>query len=155
MLTSQIEGIMTMSIGVLLYFMIPRSPKLAFFLDDTQRELAAARVEEELRHRKDESLEKGQIKRALLAPITWMCGLGFFLTNITVQSFSLFLVTPFAPRRYRAISLDCPDLCSGNLLTLLANYPHRNGIYRRSGTVIICPPLRLRLCILDHGRLCI
>src|SRR5579862_2424863 len=84
---------MTMSIGILLYFMIPRSPKLAYFLDDTQRELASARVEEELRHRKDESVEKGQIKRALLAPITWMCGLGFFLTNITVQSFSLFLVT--------------------------------------------------------------
>lgn len=81
-----------MSIGILLYFMIPRSPKLAYFLDDTQRELAAARVEEELRHRKDESIEKGQIKRALMAPITWMCGLGFFLTNITVQSFSLFLV---------------------------------------------------------------
>jgi len=85
---------MTMAIGVLLFFMIPRSPKLAYFLDDAQRELAAARVEEELRHRKDESVEKGQIKRALMAPITWMCGLGFFLTNITVQSFSLFLVSP-------------------------------------------------------------
>ena len=81
-----------MSIGIVLYFMIPRSPKLAYFLDDTQRELAMARVEEELRHNKNEDIDRIQIKRALLAPITWMCGLGFFLTNITVQSFSLFLV---------------------------------------------------------------
>jgi uncharacterized membrane protein len=83
-----------MSIGILLYFMIPRSPKLAYFLNDTQRELAYARIEEELRHRKNEDVDRIQIKRALLAPITWMCGLGFFLCNITVQSFSLFLVPP-------------------------------------------------------------
>jgi hypothetical protein len=93
-LTLQIEGVLTMSVGILLFFMIPRSPKLAFFLDDTQRELAAARIEEELRHRKNEDVDRIQIKRALLAPITWMCGLGFFLVNITVQSFSLFLVSP-------------------------------------------------------------
>jgi len=106
-----------MSIGILLYFMIPRSPKLAYFLDDTQRELASARVEEELRHRKDESLEKGQIKRALMAPITWMCGLGFFLTNITVQSFSLFLVTPLPPPSHTATSLVSPILVLASILT--------------------------------------
>lgn len=83
---------MTICIGILLYFMIPRSPKLAYFLNDTQRELAAARVEEELRHKKTEVVDRHQIKRALSAPLTWACGLGFFLTNITVQSFSLFLV---------------------------------------------------------------
>lgn len=93
-LTFQIEGVLTMTVGILLFFMIPRSPKLAFFLDDTQRELAAARIEEELRHRKNESVDRIQIKRALLAPITWMCAFGFFLVNITVQSFSLFLVSP-------------------------------------------------------------
>ena len=83
---------MTMCIGVLLYFMIPRSLKLAYFLNDDQKELAAARVEEELRHKINENVDRHQIKRALMAPVTWACGLGFFLTNITVQSFSLFLV---------------------------------------------------------------
>jgi hypothetical protein len=78
--------------GTILFFLIPRSPKLAFFLNDTERELAAARVEEELRHSRHESIDRVQIKRALMAPLTWLCGLGFFLGNMTVQSFSLFLV---------------------------------------------------------------
>jgi adenylosuccinate synthase len=79
--------------------MIPRSPKLAWFLDDTQRELATARVEEELRHNKHESVDRVQLKRGLTSPLTWMCGLGFFLVNVTVQSFSLFLVYPLRPAR--------------------------------------------------------
>ena len=72
--------------------MLPRSPELAWFLDETQRELTVARVEEELRHRTDETIDRVQIKRGLTAPLTWMCGFGLFLGNITVQAFSLFLV---------------------------------------------------------------
>ena len=124
-----------MTIGVLLYFMIPRSPKLAHFLNEDQRELAAARVEEELRHQRHEVVDRHQIKRALMAPTTWACGLGFFLTNITVQSFSLFLVS------------------HTNDIIDIAHHLDRDGLHCGPRPTSLCPTVRLRLLLRFSHRL--
>jgi len=92
-----IEGIITVLVSTFsfyyvsltAFFVIPCSS----FLNAEERELAAARIEEELKHIKNEPVDWKQIKRALTTKFNIMCGIGLFFDNMIVQSFSLFLPT--------------------------------------------------------------
>lgn len=120
-----LEGIMTMIIGVVGFFMLPDSPGKAKFLSENQRILAHDRVEADLRHKHDETINKYQLKLGFCSIHSWLCGLAFFLTGLIVQSTSLFLPTLLLGMGYtstKAQLMSVPPFAAGCVFVVVSSY---------------------------------
>ncbi|KAG6355183.1 hypothetical protein INS49_004264 [Diaporthe citri] len=87
------EGIITMIIGLIAPIWLPASPATCKFLTEREQMIAAERLVREHRSQPDERVTFAHVKRAVMCIHNYTCGLGFFLTNITVQGLSVFLPT--------------------------------------------------------------
>lgn len=89
------EGLFTILVGLGAPFLMPRSPKECWFLNERERMIAAQRLVVKGGGAEDEKTEVHHVKRAVFNINNYFCAFGFFFINITVQGLSLFLVSFF------------------------------------------------------------
>jgi MFS family permease len=74
-----LEGLFTFLVGLISYFLLPRSPAHAYFLNDKEKNYAVARLKEDGATGKDPSVDAfswREVKQAFLLPQVLL--LGFF-----------------------------------------------------------------------------
>ncbi|KAK1753782.1 major facilitator superfamily domain-containing protein [Echria macrotheca] len=89
-----IEGLITIGVSFLSYFVLSDSPATAKWLNEAERALAVARIEAE----RDETplldtLSSRRFLRGAFSPVTLTVGFVFLLNAMTVQCFAFFLPT--------------------------------------------------------------
>ena len=82
-----------MLIGLMGYLLLPSSPGTATFLNPREQFIASERMRREYHDSVNRNITAKNVIRAIANWNNTVCALGFFLLNITVQSFSLFLVS--------------------------------------------------------------
>ncbi|KAA8911743.1 major facilitator superfamily domain-containing protein [Sphaerosporella brunnea] len=87
------EGLATMVIALICYFYMYASPETCKFLTPRQRYIAIERIQREHRENQKEKTQLIHVKRGILNINNLLCAVGFFLNNISVQSFALFMPT--------------------------------------------------------------
>lgn len=86
------EGLFTVLVGLIVPFLMPRSPEECYFLNNRERMIATQRLWRDDRREKDEKITRNHIKSAFKDVNNYFYALGFFFVNTTVQGISLFLV---------------------------------------------------------------
>ncbi|KAH8589341.1 major facilitator superfamily domain-containing protein [Bisporella sp. PMI_857] len=87
------EGLFTLLVAGLGIMILPSRPDQCKFLDPRDRYIALERINREHKESADEKIRPYHVRRAILNINNLICGLGFFMINVSVQSFSLFLPT--------------------------------------------------------------
>ena len=86
------EGLITMIVGLLAPIIMPTTPDKTWFLNERERRIAFERLITKSGH-ENEKIELHHVTRSFMNINNYICALGFFLINITVQGISLFMVT--------------------------------------------------------------
>ena len=87
------EGLITIIVGLGAPFFMPKSPQECWFLDERERRIAVERLVMKNGADENERVQPHHVTRSFLNINNYICALGFFLINITVQGISLFLVS--------------------------------------------------------------
>jgi adenylosuccinate synthase len=87
------EGLFTTIVGIFAPFLMPTSPQDCWFLNERERMIATQRLVMKSGADENEKVEPHHVKRAMLNITNYICALGFFCINITVQGISLFMVS--------------------------------------------------------------
>jgi MFS family permease len=87
------EGLFTMIVGSLAPFIMPTTPGDTWFLTTREKKIAQLRLVAKHGAEEDEKVEFKHLKGAFLNINNYICALGFFLINITVQGISLTMPT--------------------------------------------------------------
>lgn len=95
------QGLISLFIAVLAWWIIPRGPETAKFLSEEEKSVAIDR----LRVDSAGTTEGGRtrwkhVRQALLSTHVLACGVGFFLGNTAAQSFSVFTPSIIAAMGY-------------------------------------------------------
>ncbi|ORY76008.1 major facilitator superfamily domain-containing protein [Leucosporidium creatinivorum] len=87
------EGIITIAIGIVVYFLCPSSPEDALFLTAEERVIARERLGTRVSSNISPAVKRRLTRQGFLALPTWLCAFGYLGTNVSVQGVSLFLPT--------------------------------------------------------------
>ncbi|KAE8451398.1 hypothetical protein EG329_004027 [Mollisiaceae sp. DMI_Dod_QoI] len=87
------EGLFTVLVSGLAIFILPSTPDKCKFLSEKDRFIALERINREHKETAAEKTQAKHIKRGILNINNIICGLGYLVVNVSVQSFSLFLPT--------------------------------------------------------------
>lgn len=87
------EGLFTLIVAGFAIFILPSSPDTCKFLSKKDQYIALECINREHKEPSTEKLETKHIIRGILNINNILCGLGYFVINVSVQSFSLFLPT--------------------------------------------------------------
>ena len=87
------EGLLTMLVGLASPRLMPKSPAQCWFLTERERRIAAERLVMKHGGAENEKVQPHHITRSFLNINNYICSLGFFMINITVQGISLFMVS--------------------------------------------------------------
>ncbi|KAL3421922.1 major facilitator superfamily protein [Phlyctema vagabunda] len=87
------EGLFTLVFSGLGMVILPSTPDKCRFLSPRDRYIALERINREHKESANEPTQRHHVKRAFTNMNNWICALGFFCINVSVQSFSLFLPT--------------------------------------------------------------
>ncbi|CAN9192511.1 unnamed protein product [Alternaria alternata] len=93
------EGLFTVLVGLAAPFLMPRSPKECWFLNERERMIATERLvlgsgaDESENEEENRKTRVRHVQRAVMNINNTFCALGFFFINITVQGISLFMPT--------------------------------------------------------------
>ncbi|RPB14106.1 MFS general substrate transporter [Morchella conica CCBAS932] len=130
------EGLITVCVAIMGYFLMPSSPAACKFLTPRQTHIATLRIAHDHKESAPEATSLYHIKRALLNINNFFCAFGFFFINVTVQSFSLFLPTILRALGWtstRAQLLTVPPYavacCFSIFIAWLSDKHRRRGIY--------------------------
>jgi len=85
------EGLVTVLIALSAPFLLPQSPSTCKGLNERQKFIAAERLRLEHQADPNETVQWKHVKMTIMSFNNLLMALGFFVINITVQSFSLFL----------------------------------------------------------------
>ncbi|TQW08913.1 MFS transporter [Cordyceps javanica] len=90
-----IEGIITISLGILAFLTLTDRPETALWLNPEEKRLAIARVQSERVGTTQvlDSIDVKKLKRGIFNPITLSTAFVFLLNNITVQGLAFFAPT--------------------------------------------------------------
>ncbi|KAL2067542.1 hypothetical protein VTL71DRAFT_1967 [Oculimacula yallundae] len=90
-----IEGIATMVVGVLAFFIMCDRPETARFLTAEEKEIAIGRVQSELISTTQvlDKMDVAKLKRGMFSPMTMVTSIVFLLASITIQGLSFFAPT--------------------------------------------------------------
>lgn len=90
-----IEGIITIGIGIILFFCLTDRPETARWLDQGEKDLATARIKAERLATTEliDKFDRTKIFRGIFSPITLLIACSFCLAGITIQGLSVFLPT--------------------------------------------------------------
>ncbi|KAF2752085.1 MFS general substrate transporter [Sporormia fimetaria CBS 119925] len=87
------EGLITVLIGLWAPYVMPTNPADTWFLNERERRIAAARLVVKGGAEEHEKVEFKHFLRSIMNINNYICALGFFCINITVQGISLFMPT--------------------------------------------------------------
>ncbi|KAF8854573.1 major facilitator superfamily transporter [Acephala macrosclerotiorum] len=87
------EGLFTLLVSGLAIFILPSTPNKCKFLSEKDRYIALERINREHKETAAEKTQPHHVKRGLMNINNVLCGLGYLVINVSVQSFSLFLPT--------------------------------------------------------------
>ncbi|OLN92787.1 putative transporter C1683.12-like protein 14 [Colletotrichum chlorophyti] len=87
------EGFVTVIVGSFAPLWMPTGPATAYFLDDRERAIAVERLQREHKADAEEPVGLHHVKRAVMCINNYICAVGFFLVNITVQGIAVFMPT--------------------------------------------------------------
>ncbi|TAQ84210.1 hypothetical protein B7494_g7466 [Chlorociboria aeruginascens] len=117
-----IVGVITVLIGISLWWLLPDSPLTASFLNDRERLIAVERLRSNHTGIKNVHHKKEQVKEALTDVKMWMLVLAVFwhnMTNSLQTSFSGLIILGFGYNTYQAVLLNIPTgmiLAAGMLI---------------------------------------
>ncbi|KAE9381070.1 putative MFS transporter [Stipitochalara longipes BDJ] len=105
-----IEGLLTVAVGVLAYFMLPNSVSTASFLKEEERVFAASRLHLDMPSRlaedgsehRHESFKWSEVARGIFSVSTWLSACAYFGILAGLYSFGLFLPTIIVELGYTA-----------------------------------------------------
>jgi adenylosuccinate synthase len=87
------EGLFTVLVSFGAPFLMPRNPEECWFLTERERMIAVRRLLIKGEDVEDTHVTGNHVKRTVLNITNYICALGFFCINITVQGISLFMVS--------------------------------------------------------------
>ncbi|KAK4057222.1 hypothetical protein OIO90_001717 [Microbotryomycetes sp. JL221] len=123
------EGLITMGIAVISWFVLSDSPQVAPWLSEEEKKLAVARIKSENVGSIEaiEALHGKVVRKTIFNPTTQIVGLIFLLDNITVQGLGFFLPTIIRTifPTYTVIHqqlMSVPPYLVGGVFTLLVPY---------------------------------
>ncbi|KAF2849347.1 MFS general substrate transporter [Plenodomus tracheiphilus IPT5] len=130
------EGILTMIIGLCAPFLMPRSPKECWFLNERERRIASQRLVVTGGGAEGEKTEVHHVKRAIFNITNYFCAFGFFFINITVQGISLFMPTILRDLGWTATKAQLysvpPYVCACAIaiaVAFISDKTNRRGLY--------------------------
>ncbi|KAG8860505.1 hypothetical protein FRB96_003759 [Tulasnella sp. 330] len=141
-----VEGLITIALGFLTFFIIPGPPESTNFLNDRERLIATERLRVETAGlNRTEKTDKKLVWRAFTSVNNWLCGLGFLLCNIPTQGISLFMPTLLEGMGYSPIQSQLHSVppyvvaCSWSVFVAYSSYcTGRRGMW-----VLISAPIGL------------
>ena len=86
------EGILTMVVAIIAYFMLAQSPGTASFLTEEERRIGQLRIQLEVMTKKDVKVNKGHFKMGILNLNTIFITIALFASLVVLNSISLFMV---------------------------------------------------------------
>ena len=87
------EGLFTVIVGLGAPYFMPKNPLECHFLNERERRIAVERLIMKNGADENGNVQLHHIKQSLFNINNYICALGFFCINITVQGISLFLVS--------------------------------------------------------------
>lgn len=106
-----IFGVVTVLIGISLWWILPDSPTTARFLNDRERMVAIRRIQSNQTGIKNREHKRYQVWEALKDPKVWMLTLGVFFQNMTntlQNSFNGLIIKGLGFNTYQAVLLTMP-----------------------------------------------
>ncbi|CZT12114.1 related to allantoate permease [Rhynchosporium graminicola] len=105
-----IEGLLTVAVGFVTYFILPNNVETASFLTEDERLLASARLHKDLPSRlaqdgsehQHEAFQWSEVRRGVFNISTWLSALAYFGILAGLYSFGLFLPTIIVELGYTA-----------------------------------------------------
>ena len=97
-----------MGVAVAGYYLLPVSPAECIFLSERERYIATQRIRRENNEdaaAESENARAKHVRRAIFNISNVLCALGFFMINIAVQSFAMFLVSQAFRCLYKNVHL--------------------------------------------------
>ncbi|KAI0977315.1 major facilitator superfamily domain-containing protein [Xylaria arbuscula] len=137
------EGILTLLAAAIAPLVLPQSPETANYLTTRERWIAAERLRLEHKAIGNEKIEVRHVKRAVSNINNYVCALGFFFVNITVQGLSVFLPTILQDIGYRGLTAQyysVPVYVAASLIAIAMGYisdkTRMRGIYLAVFTIL-------------------
>ncbi|PSN62411.1 MFS general substrate transporter [Corynespora cassiicola Philippines] len=137
------EGLVTVLVGLGAPFLMPTTPSECWFLNERERRIAAERLVMKNGADENEKVEAHHISRSLMNINNYICALGFFLINITVQGISLFMPTILADLGWTATKAQLysvpPYVCACVVaigVAFLSDKTNRRGIWLAGFTLL-------------------
>lgn len=90
-----IEGLFTIGFGLLSYFILPRSPAEARFLNDREKEYVVATLRQDGAIGKDEKTDSfswTEVRRTFMLPQVWLLCVVYFLNGTSIALFDCVLL---------------------------------------------------------------
>ncbi|CAJ0538754.1 Ff.00g067110.m01.CDS01 [Fusarium sp. VM40] len=142
-----IIGGLTVTSGLLFYFLLPGDTTTAWFLTPRQREIATRRLAIDRSTRDRADFNRSQFNEAYKSPITWLyvyMALGITLTT-AILKFSSIVINGFGYDKYTTMLVGLPGGLINILTTLFGAFIPRliKGKYSRTFTALFlcCIPL--------------
>ncbi|KAF2011632.1 MFS general substrate transporter [Aaosphaeria arxii CBS 175.79] len=130
------EGLFTVLVGLGAPFLMPTHPADTWFLNERERRIAAERLIMKNAGLENEKVELHHISRSFFNINNYICALGFFAINITVQGISLFMPTILRDLGWTATKAQLysvpPYVCAclvAIAVAFVSDKTNRRGIY--------------------------
>ncbi|KAL0934876.1 major facilitator superfamily protein [Colletotrichum truncatum] len=130
------EGFITILVGLFAPLWMPMNPATAYFLTDRERSIAVERLQREHKSEPEEPVSLDHVKRAVKCIHNYICALGFFLINITVQGISVFMPTilndlGWTSTKAQLMSVPPYIVACASAITIayISDKTHQRGIY--------------------------
>lgn len=105
-------GLVTVLIGISLWWILPESPSKASFLNEREREIAVERIKDNHNSIKNREHKRYQVIEALKDPKVWMLTFAVFFQNMTnalQNSFTGLIIRGLGFSTYEAVLLTMPQ----------------------------------------------
>ncbi|KAJ7579912.1 major facilitator superfamily domain-containing protein [Mycena floridula] len=123
-----IEGLFTVLFGISAYWLMPRSPATAYFLNQEEKDYLTLKLKEDYTVAQDDTLDKfswKEVKRGFLLPQVYFLAVLFFLSGVILYSLAYFTPTIVATLGFKnsqAQLMTVPPFAVAFVISLLAAY---------------------------------
>lgn len=132
------EGLFTLIVSGLGMLILPSAPDRCTFLSPRDRYIALQRINREHKESAHEPTTRKHVQRAIFNINNWICALGFFSINVTVQSFSLFLPTILVNLGWTALKTQFYSVPPYVVACIYAiSIARMSDVYKRRGVFIV------------------
>jgi MFS family permease len=132
------EGLFTVLVSSIAMLILPSAPDRCKFLTPRDRYIALERINREHKESASERTRPHHVRRAILNVNNLICALGFFMINVSVQSFSLFLPTILSALGWTALKTQfytVPPYALACCWSIFVSW--LSDRYRRRGVVVL------------------